>query len=106
MERTIRRRRGLAVAFVFLLPACAQPLPQGMREETEDDIRITGCIQTSLTSEGLAPPLHRVTVTARDGVVTLRGKVKTRDARVRAATIAERTKGVSGVDNQLLYDRP
>src|SRR4051794_5875901 len=94
-----------ATPAVWKEPASTAVTPE-MEQRAEEDAIVTGRVQTSFTSEGLTPPLHRVIVTTRDGVVTLKGKVNGREARVRAGTIAQQTLGVSGVNNQLLYDHP
>jgi osmotically-inducible protein OsmY len=78
------------------------PMDQGT---SADDVRITKSVRQVLTSdETLSIDAQNVKIITRDGVVTLRGQVKSPAEKTAVATAAKRTAGVKRVDDQLQLD--
>jgi hyperosmotically inducible periplasmic protein len=70
-----------------------------------DDTTLTANVKAKLMK---APSLkgQTVEVSTMDGVVTLTGEVKTKQAKGTATKIAKAVKGVKSVDNQLTIAKP
>jgi osmotically-inducible protein OsmY len=82
--------------------ATLTPLDQG---GSEGDMRITTEIRKALVDDdALSTNAKNVKVITVDSVVTLRGPVETAQERVAIAAIAQKTPGVTRVDNQLEVD--
>jgi hyperosmotically inducible protein len=64
------------------------------------DTEITTKIKAKITGDGDLSPFN-INVDTKDGVVTLRGTVKTMDAKQEAEKIARDTSGVKSVQNML-----
>ena len=74
----------------------------GDQAENEGDLTITQHIRQEVVGkDGLSMNAKNVKIITAGGVVTLRGPVKTPDEKAEIAAIAQRTKGVTRVDNQL-----
>ena len=79
------------------------PMDQG---GSEGDRTITQEIRRAVVAQdGLSTNAKNVKIITVDGVVTLRGPVKTADEKATIATLAGRTAGVKRVDNQLEVER-
>jgi hyperosmotically inducible periplasmic protein len=75
------------------------PMDQG---GSAGDRELTATIRKAIVGDGsLSTNAHNVKIITVDGVVTLRGPVKTPAEKAAVATTAEKTKGVKRVDNQL-----
>lgn len=69
----------------------------------EADRRLTAAVRKAITREkSLSTYAHNVKVVTRDGVVTLRGPVRTNDEKAKVAEIAQQVAGVSKVNDELL----
>jgi hyperosmotically inducible protein len=72
------------------------------QKETKTDIRITAHIRkTVVKDKSLSTDAHNAKIITRNGVVTLRGPVESADESMKLQKIAEKTRGVKQVDNQL-----
>lgn len=79
------------------------PLDQG---ESESDRTITQQIRKAVVDhDQLSTNAQNVKIITRDGVVTLRGPVKSQEERATIASVAQKTGGVKRVDNQLEIER-
>lgn len=79
------------------------PLDQGSSEADRD---ITARIRREIVAnDALSTNAQNAKIVTRDGVVTLRGPVKTPEERDAIAAVAQRTPGVKRVDNQLEVER-
>lgn len=68
--------------------------------ERVSDTEITTKVKAKITGDGDLNPFN-INVDSKDGVVTLRGTVKTSQAKQEAERIARETKGVRSVQNML-----
>lgn len=75
-----------------------QAQPRQSLAQRFDDATVTATIQSKLLWNTSTRDLQ-VTVATQDGVVTLKGKAKTADAKLLAGTLAENTRGVYQVNN-------
>jgi len=83
--------------------ATLTPLDQS---DTAKDVTITQQIRHSITGDKtMSLDAHNVKIITIEGVVTLRGPVKSVDEKLSIAGIAEATPGVLKVDNQLEVKR-
>lgn len=83
--------------------ATLTPLDQG---ESEADRTITQAIRKEVVShDALSTNAKNVKIITRDGVVTLRGPVKSAEEKAAIASVATKTSGVTRVDNQLEIER-
>jgi hyperosmotically inducible protein len=74
----------------------------GDQAENEGDRTITQNIRRSLTSDdSLSTNAKNVKIISRDGVVTLRGPVKSQEEKTKIEEKAKQVAGVKSVDNQL-----
>jgi osmotically-inducible protein OsmY len=77
------------------------PTP-GDQKENDVDRGITQKIrQTVVKNDGLSMTAKNVKIITQDGVVTLRGVVKSEKEKQTIGDLAQKTEGVSRVDNQL-----
>jgi len=75
------------------------PMDQG---GSDADREVTAAIRRAIVDDdSLSTNAHNVKIITVGGVVTLRGPVKTPAEKATVATTAEKTKGVTRVDNQL-----
>jgi hyperosmotically inducible periplasmic protein len=66
------------------------------------DREITAAVRRAIVKdEALSLNAHNVKIITRDGIVTLRGPVKSAAERTKIAQLAEKTAGVKRVDDQL-----
>jgi len=79
------------------------PMDQG---NSEADRTITAEIRKQVVGhDGLSTNAQNVKIITRDGVVTLRGPVKSPEEKTTIANVAAKTPGVKSVDNQLEVER-
>ena len=79
------------------------PTDQGNSESDRD---ITAQIRREIVAnDALSTNAHNVKIITMDGVVTLRGPVKTTQEKVTVGAVAQRASGVTRVDNQLEIER-
>ena len=79
------------------------PTDQGNSESDRD---ITAQIRREIVAnDALSTNAHNVKIITMDGVVTLRGPVKTTQEKVTVGAVAQRASGVRRVDNQLEIER-
>jgi hyperosmotically inducible periplasmic protein len=79
------------------------PMDQG---ESEADRTITQTIRKEVVAhDQLSTNAKNVKIITRDGVVTLRGPVKSTEEKAAIASVATKTTGVKRVDNQLEIER-
>ena len=79
------------------------PTDQG---NSEADRNITAHIRKEIVAnDGLSTNAHNVKIITTDGIVTLRGPVKTVQEKAWVAAAAHRAPGVKRVDNQLEIER-
>jgi osmotically-inducible protein OsmY len=77
-------------------------LTPGDQAENEADRTITQQIRQAVVGkDSLSMNAKNVKIITANGVVTLRGPVKTPDEKAEIAAIAQRTSGVTRVDNQI-----
>jgi hypothetical protein len=72
------------------------------QKENRSDINITAAIRRSVVkNKSLSLDAHNAKIITRDGVVTLRGPVKNASEKHKLQSLAEKTRGIKQVDNQL-----
>ncbi len=77
------------------------------QKETKKDIKITSKIRkTVVRDKSLSVDAQNVKIITRNGVVTLRGPVASEAEKMKLQKIAQQTKGVVQVDNQLENKAP
>jgi len=92
-ERNVRDRKDTTLT----------PMDQG---GSESDRTITQEIRRAVVAQdGFSTNAKNVKIITVDGVVTLRGPVKTADEKATIASLAGRTAGAKRVDNQLELER-
>ena len=75
------------------------PMDQGT---SESDLAITRAVRQEVTdNDAFSMNAKNVKIITRDGVVTLRGPVKTADEKAQIGALAARPQGVRSVDNQI-----
>ena len=93
--------RALSVVLILaLLSACCTPLVA--RDKRSDDLiydEIRRKLANDMTAKG-----GGLEVEVHDGVVTLRGKVKSEKQKDRAESITKKVKGVTKVINELVVE--
>jgi len=73
---------------------------------SDSDRNITAHIRRDIVAnDALSTNAHNVKIITTDGIVTLRGPVKTVQEKTAVAAAAQRTPGVKRVDNQLEIER-
>ena len=92
--------RILSILILFVL--IAAPLAAASQKGTSDDA-ITDNVRRKLAND---PDVKggALEVDVKNGVVTVKGKVKTDKARAKAERLIHKVKGVTGVQNQLVVD--
>ena len=76
--------------------------PQGQSGK-EADRKLAAAVRKAIVGDkSLSTYAHNVKVVTRDGVVTLRGPVRSDDEKAKVAELAQKVSGVSKVDDQLL----
>jgi hyperosmotically inducible periplasmic protein len=79
-----------------------QTLTSGDQSESKADITLTQKVrQAVMKDDSLSMTAHNVKIITVDGVVTLRGPVKTEDERTKIAAMAEQVAGAGKVQNYL-----
>ena len=74
----------------------------GDQSNAKSDMAITQAIRKAVVADkGLSTNAHNVKIITKNGVVTLRGPVKTAEEKNTIAAKAEGAAGVKSVDNQL-----
>jgi osmotically-inducible protein OsmY len=77
------------------------------QKETKKDIKITSKIRkTVVRDKSLSVDAQNAKIITRNGVVTLRGPVATEAEKMKLQQLAQKTKGVVRVDNQLENKAP
>jgi hyperosmotically inducible protein len=77
------------------------------QKETSADIKITAAIRRAVVkNKSLSLDAHNAKIITRNGVVTLRGPVENPAEKHKLQSIAEKTRGVKQVDNQLETKTP
>ena len=77
-------------------------LTPGDQGGSEADRNVTAEIRKGVVgADGLSMDAKNVKIITKDGVVTLRGPVKSADEKTKIAAIAQGVAGVKSVDNQL-----
>jgi osmotically-inducible protein OsmY len=80
----------------------APGLTSGDQAENESDRTITQLVRQSVVKgDNISVAGKNVKIITQDGVVTLRGPVKTAQEKIDIAAVAKQTDGVKSVDNQL-----
>jgi len=86
------------IAGALLISGCARsddPTPGPLT-----DASITAAVKTHLFADNFTPALH-INVATKDRVVTLTGKVKSRDDKTEAVRVAQAVGGVRSVKDEL-----
>ena len=77
------------------------------QKETKGDLKITAAIrQAVVKNKSLSLDAHNAKIITRNGVVTLRGPVENPAEKIKLQKIAQKTRGVKQVDNQLEVKTP
>ncbi len=77
------------------------------QNETKSDIKITAAIRKAVVkNKSLSLDAHNAKIITRNGVVTLRGPVKNTAEKNKLQSIAEKTRGVKQINNQLEPQTP
>lgn len=72
------------------------------QKETKADVKITTAIRQAIVkNKSLSLDAHNAKIITRNGVVTLRGPVENGAEKTKLQSIAQKTRGVKQVDNQL-----
>jgi hyperosmotically inducible protein len=112
-----------AVAASFALPALAQDKTEPKSEpklptaeeraknresvsRTAASATLTTKVKTALASDAGLSTMTGINVDSNDGVVTLKGKVDSADAKKKAEEIAKKVDGVKSVKNELRIEAP
>jgi hyperosmotically inducible periplasmic protein len=118
----MKRLIAAAVAAAFAFPAFAQSTapkndPQLPTAEeraknretvssTAASATLTTKVKTALASDAGLSTMTGINVDSNDGVVTLKGKVDSADAKKKAGEIAKKVDGVKSVKNELRIEAP
>lgn len=86
-----------------LLLAGALTIAPALAQKATSDDALVDQVRLQLTKD---PAVNggALSVDVKDGVVTIKGKVRTERARQKAEKLAKKVKGVKAVDNQLKVD--
>lgn len=77
------------------------------QHQDESDLQITANIRRAITDdESMSINARNAKIITRNGVVTLRGPVNSAEEKTKLQSIAQKTPGVSQVDNQLEIKSP
>jgi osmotically-inducible protein OsmY len=72
---------------------------------TTSNATLTGKVKSALASDAGAKTMTNINVDSNNGVVTLKGRVDTADAKKKAAEIAKKVEGVKSVKNELKVEK-
>jgi hyperosmotically inducible periplasmic protein len=72
---------------------------------TASNATLTGKVKSALASDAGAKTMTNINVDSNNGVVTLKGRVDTADAKKKAADIAKKVEGVKSVKNELKVEK-
>lgn len=72
---------------------------------TASNATLTGKVKSALASDAGAKTMTNINVDSNNGVVTLKGRVDTADAKKKAGDIAKKVEGVKSVKNQLKVEK-
>jgi hyperosmotically inducible protein len=72
---------------------------------TASNATLTGKVKSALASDAGAKTMTNIDVDSNNGVVTLKGRVDTADAKKKAAEIAKKVEGVKSVKNELKVEK-
>ncbi len=75
------------------------------QNENQSDINITANIRKSVVDTKMSTNAQNVKIITQDGVVTLRGPVKTQEEKTRIEELARNVAGVKSVDSQLEIEK-
>ena len=108
----------VAVAAAFALPAFAQQkadpkLPTAEERaqnrekvaDTASNAALTTKVKSALAKEEGFKTLGKINVDSNEGVVTLKGKVESAEAKKQAEKVAKQVSGVKSVKNQLTVEK-
>lgn len=87
----------------FLIVFLWWSVPAVAQKKANSDDMLVDQVRLQLTKDPIVNG-GALTVDAKNGVVSLRGKVRTERARQKAEKLARRVKGVKSIDNQLKVD--
>lgn len=77
------------------------------QDQDESDVKITAAIRKAVTDDdSLSVNAHNIKIITRNGLVTLRGPVDSAKEKAAVQAIAQKTSGVTRVDNQLEVATP
>ena len=103
IARTTDGVRDVVDSITMRREAAAMPEPDAARA-TFSDAQLTAAVKAKLAAEPGVSAL-RIDVDTRDGVVTLKGRVKTAAEKDQALLIARETNGVRSVEDMLTVGR-
>ena len=72
---------------------------------TASNATLTGKVKSALASDAGAKTMTNINVDSNNGVVTLKGRVDTADAKKKAGDIAKKVEGVKSVKNELKVEK-
>jgi hyperosmotically inducible protein len=72
---------------------------------TTSNATLTGKVKSALASDAGAKTMTNINVDSNNGVVTLKGRVDSADAKKKAADIAKKVEGVKSVKNELKVEK-
>jgi hyperosmotically inducible periplasmic protein len=72
---------------------------------TASNATLTTKVKTALASDAGAKTMANINVDSNNGVVTLKGRVDTADAKKKAGEIAKKVEGVKSVKNELKVEK-
>jgi hyperosmotically inducible protein len=72
---------------------------------TASNATLTGKVKSALASDAGAKTMTNINVDSNNGVVTLKGRVDSADAKKKAAEIAKKVDGVKSVKNELKVEK-
>ena len=72
---------------------------------TASNATLTGKVKSALASDAGAKTMTNINVDSNNGVVTLKGRVDSADAKKKAADIAKKVEGVKSVKNELKVEK-
>lgn len=72
---------------------------------TASNATLTGKVKSALASDAGAKTMTNINVDSNNGVVTLKGRVDTADAKKKAGDIAKKVDGVKSVKNELKVEK-
>lgn len=80
----------------------ATQTPQKQAKNSEADRKLLAAVRRAVVGDKtLSKSAHNVKIVSKDGVVTLRGPVRSEDEKGRVEKLAQQVAGVASVENQL-----